>query len=62
MEIALEINAEFEHINQKEVFKLPNFTITEATAVFKVLAQRADLAFDGSAVEEICRKELPYAT
>ena len=58
MEIAPEINAEFEHINQKEVFKLPNFTVTEATAVFKVLAQTADLAFDESAVEEICRKEL----
>jgi|CXWL01.1.fsa_nt_gi hypothetical protein len=58
MEIAPEINAEFEHINQKQVFKLPNFTVTEASAVFKVLAQTADLAFDEKAVEEICRKEL----
>jgi hypothetical protein len=57
IEIAPEINSEFEH-NQKEVFKLLNFTVTEATAVFKVLAQTADLAFDENAVETICRNEL----
>jgi hypothetical protein len=58
MEIAPEINAEFKQINQQQAVKLPNFTVTEATAVFKVLAQTADLAFDQNAVEEICRKEL----
>jgi hypothetical protein len=39
MEIAPEINAQFELINQKEAFKLPNFTVIEATSVFKVLAR-----------------------
>ena len=58
MEIAPEISAEFKQINQQQVFKLSNFTVTEATAVFKVLAQTANLAFAESAVEEICRKEL----
>jgi len=58
LEIAPEINAAFGNLNQNQVFKLLNFTVAEATAVFKVLAQTADLAFDESAVEEICRKEL----
>jgi hypothetical protein len=35
MEIAPEINAQFELINQKEAFKLPNFTVIEAASVFK---------------------------